>query len=145
MAYTQKQAMDFWYEFDQTFLFDRTPEVNRAFGLLFHRRGGGLMDQIVDLARDHSGVNLAEQFDEQEKQGLLKLAEIQLRIMEKYFPNLDGLQEAFEDFGQGVLLDTPDRRLEGSLIHMMDGKFSDNSCVGYHRWHAFIKSFLAIG
>ena len=33
--YTRAQAIEFWYEFDQLFLFDRTPEVNEALSIAY--------------------------------------------------------------------------------------------------------------
>ncbi|UMR29418.1 hypothetical protein MJ904_20450 [Massilia sp. MB5] len=70
--------------------------------------------------------------------------------MDRHFPNPAELQQAFEDFGQGILYDEkpvaaggPRRRPTDRLIHMMDG--TPDNCIGYHRWHAFIRCAVASG
>jgi hypothetical protein len=51
------------------------------------------------------------------------------------------IQAAFEDFGQGTLLDDdPERRRANDSIHMMDVQDPASPPVGYHRWHASIRA-----
>jgi len=57
------------------------------------------------------------------------------------------IQSAFEDFGQGILLDSdPRRQSDNDSIHMMDGQ-DNHPPGGYHRWHASIRviQLLQIG
>lgn len=147
MAYSKDTALDFWYEYDQTFLFATSPEVAGLYQNIYGPTFA--IDALVDIVRDNQ-ADLAAQLRGRE-QSLQRLAEIQLEIIDRHFPNSADLQRAFEDFGQGVLYDgkplstNPNRprRPVGRLIHMMDGTPDD--CVGYHRWHAFIRAAVAAG
>lgn len=147
MAYSKDAALDFWYEYDQKFLFAASPEVVGLYQSIYAPTFS--LDALVDVVRDHQ-ADLARQLQGRE-QSLRRLAEIQIEIMDKHFPAAADLQRAFEDFGQGVLFDgkplaaDPNqlRRPSGRLIHMMDGTPDD--CVGYHRWHAFIRAAVAAG
>ena len=92
--------------------------------------------------RDTSPVDLATALTDRAA-GIETLSRLQLEMMDQFFADDDELQRAFEDFGQGVLIDTPYRRPPTQLIHMMNGTPDD--WVGYHRWHAFARCANAIG
>ena len=139
MTYTRELATNFWFEFDQTFLFNPPVEVQRAFRLAYP---DGDLDSLVDVVRDTDRSNLTTTVASRSS-GLLELARIELKVVDKYFNNDDDLQLAFEDFGQGVLFDSLNPRPPGRRVHMMDG--SPDDWVGYHRWHAFIRSAVASG
>lgn len=150
MAYSRDTALDFWYAFDQAFLFNPSDEVRQLYSVVYGPDGYAL-DPMVDRVRDHrQPEELAATLSGREA-GLKRLAELQLEIMDKYLPSLPELQLAFEEFGQGVLYDAKPspaepgerRRPRERLIHMMDG--SPDACVGYHRWHAFIRAAVAVG
>ena len=66
------------------------------------------------------------------------VASVQTSNFGKFFgSDWDDIQAAFEDFGQGTLLDKRPGR-EGDPIHMMDtGTLPP---IGYHRWHAAIRA-----
>lgn len=147
MPYTQDAALDFWYEYDQTFFFQRPPEVDTLYRDIYGPNVA--LDALVDLVRDHRSDLPAHVLGREHS--LRRLAEIQVQIMDRHFPNMADLQRAFEDFGHGVLFDSKPsaqdpargRRPVSSLIHMMDGTPDD--CIGYHRWHAFIRAAVAAG
>jgi len=146
MPYTTDAALDFWYEFDQAFLFAATPEVNALYGAIYGPSFA--IDALVDVVRDQAS-NLPAIIGDRAP-SFRRLAEIQLEIMTRHFPDSKDLQRAFEDFGHGVLFDSKTvptsgqlRRPVGRIIHMMDGTPDD--CVGYHRWHAFIRAAVAAG
>lgn len=152
MPYTRERAIDFWFEFDDVFQDHVPPNVGQLYsrvlpppdGIDFywnrwmaHRAGGtypaGYAEDVRPFAAD-----------------LVALGNLQLAIMDKYFPgDPDALQRAFEDFGQGVLYDagkTADGRFRRSLqdrVHQMDGGAA--TMVGYHRWHTIIRATVLGG
>lgn len=139
-GYSREQAIDFWYAFDQAFLFDRPPEVAVAFPAAYP---DGNLNDLVDFAKGAtSQADLAQRIAGREA-GLLLLAAVQDRVMRGHFPDAADLQRAFEDFGQGVLFDDRNPRPPSRRIHMMDGTAED--WVGYHRWYAFTRAVLALG
>jgi hypothetical protein len=106
------------------------------------------IDALVDSVRDNAASLPALVVGREAS--FRRLAEVQLEIMDRHFPDPAALQQAFEEFGQGILFDEKPvanggkrRRPKGRLIHMMDGTPDD--CVGYHRWHAFIRAAVAAG
>ncbi|UMR29417.1 hypothetical protein MJ904_20445 [Massilia sp. MB5] len=51
MAYSKDAALEFWYEFDQAFLFSRTDEVNALFSDIYAPSFS--LDALVDDVRDN--------------------------------------------------------------------------------------------
>jgi hypothetical protein len=146
-----QQAMDFWYEFDNTFLWRRTPEVNAAFEEIFALNPDRALDSVVDLFRgSYAAGTYPESFNASVRaaaKGFHTIATIQLSVMDQHFrADSSALRTAFEDFGQGTLFDP--RRAQSPQfhtvrIHMMDG--TPDNWAGYHRWHAFIRAGMASG
>lgn len=146
MAYTRDIGRDFWRDFDNQTLFQRTPEVtdamNRAYfahGLNFDSVMDGLRSSFA--AADHPAPFVA--LTQVGQQGFVDLAQIQLGIMLSHLEDATSIQRAFEDFGQGVLFDDRPGRPAGRKIHMMDG--TPDTWVGYHRWHAFSRAAMLLG
>lgn len=146
MAYTRAQGRDFWFDFDNQTLFQRTPEINDALNRAYFAHGldfdlvmRGLRTSFV--APDHPALfrNLVQVGE----QGFVDLAQIQLGIMLTHLEDVAGIQSAFEDFGQGVLFDDRPGRPPSRRIHMMDG--TPETWVGYHRWHAFARAAVLMG
>src|SRR4029078_4536928 len=145
VTYTPQQAIDFWFEFDDTFQDHVPPRVGQLYATLFatpdsidyfrkrwieHREAGtypnGFRDEMAPFAA-----------------ALIELGQLQLAVMDKDFRSAaDALRQAFEDFGQGVLSEeskTPEVRFRRNMqdrVHQMDGGAA--TMVGYHRWHAII-------
>ncbi|MEM9283390.1 MAG: hypothetical protein AAGA96_16325 [Verrucomicrobiota bacterium] len=151
MSYTKTKGIEFWYEFDQA--------TNPGFGgvsqstrdLYLQVFGSNFdMDGLVDAVRDSLyGADLGAYISGRE-QSFMDLAAFQVEIMERHFPDFADMQKAFEDFGHGVLHDNKKlpgtshfRRPTGFMNHMMDG--SPDRCVGYHRWHAFVRAAVHAG
>jgi hypothetical protein len=146
VAYNTELAIDFWYAFDQAFLFNTSTEVSELYASIYGINFA--IDALVDSVRDRNS-DLKDVVSGKEA-SFRRLAEIQLSIIDQYFPDPSDLQRAFEDFGQGILFDEKTipssnlrRRPVGRMIHMMDG--SPDECVGYHRWHAFIRAAVVSG
>ena len=152
MSYTKTKAIEFWYEFDQA--------TNPGFGgvsqetidLYLGVYGQSFdLDGLVDDVRDATLSGDLQAVVQGREDSFVGLANFQIAKMDKHFTKTDDLRKAFEDFGHGVLHDNkrlPNqpsryRRPQGFMNHMMDG--SPDDCVGYHRWHAFIRAAVVAG
>ena len=137
MDQNKKLIIDFWYEFDKSFLSESD--------MLKARK---LLDPYVklkDCFLSHHQKNTIEPGFKKEyenvKDSIKLLADNHFRIIDKYFEhNTETEQMAFELFAQGLLFDDsldengdPRRRL-GNKIHMMD-----DDMRGYLIWHAFVR------
>ena len=113
----------YWYEFDNVFLLRPPQDIADAYGSL----GRDFIDKPRNFLRLRTiqGTYPQRFVDDVMplKDGLLHLANRQLQIMDEHFPEAPAdLQQAFEEFGQGILWDDrPDRVERGIPIHMMDG------------------------
>ena len=146
MAYTRQLGIDFWFEFDNLFLWNPTPQsadaLRRAYDF---GNGGPEFDRPVDLLRTSysSGTHPASFVSSltPNRAGFVDLARLQMGVVTGHLPNRDDIRSAFEDFGQGVLFD--DRRMDGWKVHKMDG--SPEDWVGYQRWNAFARAIQLFG
>jgi hypothetical protein len=139
MAYTRQQAIDFWFAFDNYFLWKASEEVRRAYTGI---RGP---DYLLDRWRDHrAGGTYPAGFvtDAQAISApLLFIANAQLQLFDAHFDgDHDAEQAAFEDFAQGVLFD--DRRARGYKLHMMDSGRAPP--IGYHRWYPVARAAMLV-
>lgn len=143
-AYTRERAIEFWFAFDNFFLFQPPPEILQS----YQQIGGPDAFRRLFVSTRANGT-YPEAFVQQAQapavsEGLVRLADAQLAIMDQHFPNEpDSLRRAFEDFGQGVLFD--DRRNVGDKVHKMDIGGPEFPPIGYHRWHGFIRAAVAAG
>jgi hypothetical protein len=147
MSQRNDLAISFWTEFDNNFHYSITPEVDRAYAILFLDRFTGRpnMDVIYNSWSDHRSIgDYPEGFRttfEPLKEHVFFLAGRQIDIMRKHFQDDTVLlQKAFEDFGQGILYN-PNRPAD--LIHKMQDLRGPP--IGYHRWHAFIRAAVLLG
>jgi len=134
MVYSRDLARDFWYEFDNYFMWDERQEVFAAIGdagdilSLYekHRQDGTFPEDFVnEIKQDSKRENSVKFLDTK-----------QMEIILKHFgQDIQNQQRAFENFGQGVLFD--DRKPRGLLtrVHMMDEK-----SYGFRRWHAVVRA-----
>jgi hypothetical protein len=139
MDQDKKAIMDFWYQFDNFFLFRRPAEITNALDVLDPY--GKLLDRFLYHYQRGSVETDFKGEHENIKDSIKLLANSQLRIMDDHFKgNTETEQTAFELFAQGLLFDNGlddnglPRRPEGDKIHMMD-----SSIIGYIVWHAFIR------
>jgi hypothetical protein len=144
---SRQAALDFWFDFDNQTLFQRSPEVQAAIENSYGRIGLDL-DGLVDEFRgsyasgDHP-ARFATRIEEG-AEGFRSLAELQAVILVKHFPHLgEAAQHSFEHFGEGVLYDTRRIIFTDHVIHMMDG--SPTTWAGYHRWHSFVRAAIQSG
>jgi len=143
MPYTKEVGRRFWFEFD------RTTKYNQAFMQIVARGGAGNVQSVFADSRA-SGQYPAQflRFVSPHSQDWQMMAKTQVDSIEAYLSSdWTYIQAAFEDFGQGTLLDTdPQRQANNDSIHIMDIQGSEPP-VGYHRWHASIRAIqlLKIG
>jgi hypothetical protein len=146
MAYTRDKGRDFWFDFDNQTLFQRTPEVTDALNRAYFAHGLNFDSVMSGLRLSFAAADHPTQFVALVKvgqQGFVDLAQIQIGIMLMHLEDAASIQSAFEDFGQGVLFDNRPGRPLGRRIHMMDG--TPDTWVGYHRWHAFARAAILLG
>jgi hypothetical protein len=138
MVYFRQLGSNFWYEFDNFFLWDERQDVLNAFGDISdldrifkeHKINGTYpLDFINEVKQDEQRVN-----------SVVFLGQKQLDIINKIFGNdIESEQRAFEDFGQGLLYDDRSPRPVNNRVHMMDeGQF------GFYRWHTFIRTAVLL-
>ena len=140
MTYSPDLGRDFWYAFDLA-----TQGSESFFEVI--ERAGAFDIQTAYLKSRSAGTYPASFVAGVQalRADWSTIAEVQTSNFDQFFANnWDDTQLAFEDFGQGVLLDMrPDR--VGDRIHMMDS--GRRPPIGYHRWHASIRAIqlLKIG
>jgi len=142
MNYSKEIGVEFWYEFDNQFLFQPTNDIKQLYSQI---KGPDTIRLFWEQFRQ--GGNYQEHFYKAIQPmfpALIQLSNLQLEVINAHFSNdLDALQLAFEDFGQGILFD--DRRNLGDKIHKMDTGGPLNPPIGYHRWHPIIRASVIAG
>jgi hypothetical protein len=138
MVYSRQLGTNFWYEFDNFFLWDERQDVLKAFGNI---------SDLDRICKEHKindtypidFINEVRQ-DEQRVSSIIFLAQKQLDIIDKSFGNeIESQQRAFEDFGQGILFDDRSPRPLNNRVHKMDeGQF------GFYRWHTLIRTAVLL-
>ena len=135
-------ANDFWFTYDDHFLFNPPPQVFAAYAAI-----GDLDTPLTQFAETRAAGTFPDGFVtamEPLRAGLQALSTEQLGIVDRFYDgDPDGLQVAFEHFGYGDLFD--DRRRPGNKVHMMDSSGPANPPIGYHRWHAIIRATTVLG
>ena len=136
MAYTHEIGRAFWYEFD------KATKYNNDFMTVVSGAGGfDVQDDFHTTRQDGSYPAGFSQKFLSRRNDWIRIADIQTTtINNKLGADWSDIQAAFEDFGQGTLLDNdPARRAGNDSIHMMDVQSAADPPVGYHRWHASIR------
>lgn len=144
MAYSHEIGRAFW------FALDKRTKYNQAFMSVVLRSGAaGVQD---DYARTRNNGTYPAAFIAKfvsRKTEWDILAKVQTETIQEFLgADWADIQAAFEDFGQGVLLDTdPERQGNNDSIHTMDVQDADSPPVGYHRWHGSVRviQLLQIG
>ena len=141
MAYTHEVGRRFWFEFDRATLNDA------AFMNAVVSSGAGRAQNEYRTARQQGTypASFRQKFTAH-RADWIRIADRQTSIVTQFLgTDWADIQSAFEDFGQGILVDTdPDRVADNNAIHMMDGQ-ADDPPVGYHRWHASIRAIQLLG
>ncbi len=145
MPYTRDIGREFWFQFDNRFLFP-DPEVVDALQSAYVFNGSAMdLDKPVDLFRVSYGQPThPEPFlnaIQPNRSGFVDLARIQSDVISAHLATNDDIRTAFEDFAEGILLDP--RRLPGMRVHKMDGNPED--WVGFHRWYVFARAVELLG
>ena len=144
-AYTRQAGIDFWYDFDDQTLWNRSDQFNDLIMRAYISHGMSLDDPATSFAasyRDADGLSAFRAKITQSGSAFAELFDAQHAIFDKH---LDGgaLTMAFIDFGQGVLYDDRPPRGRNHFVHMMDG--TPDTWVGWHRWHASIRAAMLTG
>lgn len=137
--------MDFWYKFDDFFLFNAPTEISNAIRVVDPY--GRLLNLFFFYQGSHQ-IETGFQTDLQNiKTSIKTLADNIIRILEEFFEGNEMTeQNAFELFAQGLLFDNGlnanglPRRPAGDKIHMMD-----SGLIGFIVWHAFVRAVVILG
>jgi hypothetical protein len=136
VQYNHEVGRKFWFEFDHA-----TKYSNAFMGVV--QRGGGFTIQTVFMDTRRTG-NYPDKYlasVSRHRADWVTMADAQTKAFHDFLENDPAaIQAAFEDFGQGVLLDTdPERQAKNDAIHTMDIQ-GTGPPQGYHRWHASIRA-----
>lgn len=145
--YTQDKGKEFWFDFDNQTLWQRTDAVASAMVSAYFSQNLDLDllygEWRVSLLRRNYSPTFEERIRDGST-GFIDMASIQLGIIDSHFnADEESIRNAFEDFGQGILYDPKPPRRPTRFIHMMDG--TPETWVGYHRWYAFIQAAVLFG
>lgn len=155
--YTQQMASNFFFDFDNYFLWrsDEHPEILQAYGQAFGVDGiDGFYNQFQRKRKNGIYPQGLTDYFLTRKDAIDFIAYKQLQFLDTYFQNdSENEQQAFIDFGQGILFDArraTDDYLEGTeyyVVHTMDAKYDPGGYVppnGYHRWYGFVRTYTLL-
>ncbi|MDN5213154.1 hypothetical protein QQ020_13890 [Fulvivirgaceae bacterium BMA12] len=145
--YNSNLANDFWFDFDNQFLWHPTPETGQDYQMAFRSDGiDGFYNLMIVTRNQGTFPTSFIQYFQDRKIAIDSLAEKQLEVFRNYFDeDLECYRRLFEDFGQGILYDTrrATSQYRNTIIHTMDAT-SVSPPVGYHRWHGFIRTYCLL-
>jgi hypothetical protein len=136
MAYTPAIGRNFWYQFDLA------TQYNPDFMKIIFRAGGfAIQNDYRTMRRNGTYPAVFKQKFLPHKDDWIRIADLQTVTVGRILGGgWSDIQAAFEDFGQGTLLDDdPQRKADNNSIHMMDAQ-DDSPPIGYHRWHASLRA-----
>jgi hypothetical protein len=134
-------ANEFWYEYDERFYYNPTPDLVEAVDVITQPFGDFTQTDAAWAAARSSG-RYPRSFIEliaPNKDAFELLSEAQREVYDEFYGrDPQGLLFAFQEFGQGVLFDP--RRPAGNKVHMMN--YTPPAFThAYHRWHPFLAGF----
>ncbi len=136
------RANEFWYQFDEVLYFDKAPELTEAYAAItanFSALEEGVAYFWLEQRASAEYRATYTAAWRPVRSALKYLMDTQLSIMDRYYDcDERGLEQAFVDFGQGILLDP---RRDPNPVHTMDGK----PPAGYHIWHAYMRAAIFLG
>jgi len=136
MAYTIEIGRKFWFEFD------KATKYNDAFINMLGGAGAfGVQDNYRSTRKNGTYPAAFRQRFLPRRDAWIRIADVQTGTIGNFLgTDWSDVQAAFEDFGQGTLLDTdPVRQAANDSIHTMDVQDETTPPQGYHRWHASLR------
>lgn len=140
MAYTADIGRTFWYEFDRR----TNPRYSNFLPTM--QQAGALSIGTVFANTRAAGTYPAKfvAFITPRKPAWQAVAEMQTSAISQFLgTDWADIQAAFEDFGQGTLLDRHQERKPDDIIHTMDTGAAPP--IEYHRWHGSIRAIQLLG
>ena len=146
--YSSQMAMDFWYNYDNFFLWKANDLVKQQIGNLFAKGETYLYSQFENSIKSSTFpaayITAATPYTE-ELNHLFKEQDV---LLTKHFGTSEiNQQQAFEEFGQGILYDT---RRETAFydfwpIHSMDANYEKGQPpIGYYTWYSFLRAYTLL-
>lgn len=134
---------EFWYQYDEKFLYHPSPEIITAFGACI-QLFGGFGQFVADWHASRASGSYPVDFvaiAAKGKEHLATISRAELAHIDEYYPHdRRGLVSTFADIGMGCLYDP--RRGDGEKAHMMG---QGNPTTAWHRWHVITRSFMFLG
>jgi hypothetical protein len=139
-----RRANEFWYQFDNVFLYSRSPEIQDAINAIVTYTGapgeGDLYHAWLTRVTSAGYPGTFATFMAPVADPLRVLSRLQLAVFDKLYHRHDPrLDCAFGDFAQGVLYD-PRRLADDAPVHTMDG----DPPIGYHLWYVFLRAMMLL-
>ncbi|RLL69813.1 hypothetical protein [Streptomyces sp. Z26] len=136
-----RRANEFWYQLDETTLYDSSQEVKDAYAAIEAHVGNierGMREKWLELVGTPGYPDNYAAFMTPIRQPLEVLSRTQLGVMDRYYRHQHlRLVQAFGWFGEGVLYDP--RGHAPFLVHTMNGT-PDTPPPGYHTWYAYLRA-----
>jgi hypothetical protein len=156
-AYDQQTASDFFFAFDNYFLWKgaQHPELQQAYGQAFGVDGiDGFYNQFRKKRKNNTYPQALINYFQGRKASIDFIAQKQSAMLDQYFQGQpENERQAYAEFGQGIIYD-PRRAKEEyrdgtefMVIHTMDAKHDPGGYippVGYHRWYGFVRVFTLL-
>jgi hypothetical protein len=140
-----RRANEFWYQFDEAFLYKKSRELQDAFNAIFAVTGGVGESDLYQVWLHRVGKpDYPHNFTAimaPVREPLQVVSRLQLAVFDSFYWRHDPrLITAFADFAQGVLYD-PRRLAVQEPVHTMNG----DPPVGYHVWHVLLRAMMFLG
>ncbi|MFE3033130.1 twin-arginine translocation signal domain-containing protein [Streptomyces canus] len=140
-----RRANEFWYQLDETTLYNAGQEVKDAYAAIKVHVGNierGMREKWLELVAEPGYPHTYAEFMEPIRQPLEVLSRTQLGVMDRYYGrDHHRLVRAFGWFGEGVLYDP--RGHAPFLVHTMNGT-PDIPPPGYHTWYAYMRAMMLL-
>lgn len=136
------RANEFWFQYDDQFLFNPSPEIRAAYGAWAAALGS--VDAIIKLWTKHRMEGTyPEGFIADvrpAREPLAVISRLEREVYDAYYGSYGWrmLISPFVDFGQGILFDP--RRSEGAKVHMMNLPQGIHPPTNYHFWNSIIQA-----
>ena len=146
--YTQQLAMDFWFAFDNYFMWKISPTVRQQLSDLTTGGEGFMYSEMYTSIQDGTFPTAYLEAVRPKASVLNSIFQEQENILKQSFGNSEiNQQRAFEDFGQGILFDvrraTP--QYQFWAVHSMDANYSaQQPPIGYYTWYSFLRAYTLL-
>jgi hypothetical protein len=138
-------ANELWYDYEQTFYYNATPEIRAAYAAVGEHAGGDVEGMFYVYSLTRKAGTYPEKFYsrvEPARDAYAYLSRLQLEILDRYCRNERDLAHVFLRLGDGSLYDP--RMPEGFKVHMMNLGPNGEPPMNWLVWHAIIRAMTML-